>query len=140
MAGGESDPGGTGVGVDVGSTLAHEVGHPEEALGERRGGGGEGGERVVRFVGRELVAEPLKREAGALGDAHDVPFVGDGVAEGVDAAVGVVCGLIEMDEDDAGGAEGVAGDAGFDDAVADGGTGLVASASGDGGAWFESSG
>ena len=132
-AGGDADEGGAGVGVKVGCALAEEIGGPEEAVGCGWDGGGEGGEFVVSGGGEEGVLEVAEAEACAVGDAHDVPDAGGGVAEGVEAALGVErrCGC--GGEDYAGGADGGGDRAGSEDAHADGTGALVACASGYGG-------
>ena len=66
------------------------------------------------------VAEPLQRAAGREVHAHHVPLAADGVAEGVDAALGIDLHLVAMHEDHAGGAERGGEHALGDDAVADG--------------------
>src|SRR5581483_5868149 len=138
--------GGAGVGVEVRGALAEEVGCPEEAVGAGRDVGGEsgelvvGGERAVGVAGREGVAEVAEREAGAVGDAHDVPDAGRGVAEGVEAAFGVECGSGGGGEDNAGGADGRGDGAGREDAHADRACALVACASGDGRVGIEAGG
>ncbi len=89
---------------------------------------GIGGQRVVIRARRELIAEPLQAEPGALRDAHHVPFVAHRVAEGVDAAGGIVLHLLHVREDHAGSAQGAGNDARLDNAVAHRTRGLVAAA------------
>ena len=128
VAVGEADPTAASGGVKVRRALAHEIGQPEQAL---RAGGrlrGFGRERVVFHARRELVAEPLQAEAGALRDAHHVPAVAHGVAEGVHAAGGIVRHLFHVSEDHAGSAQRAGDDASLDDAVADRARSLVSTA------------
>ena len=47
-----------------------------------------------------MIAEPLQAQSRSLRDAHDVPFPGNRVAEGVNATLGVVGGVIQVGEND----------------------------------------
>ena len=76
------------------------------------------GERVVVRGWRQIVAEPLQAEAGALGDAHHVPCSGDRVTEGVDAPRRIVGWRFGVREDDAGGSDGARDEPRLDDSVA----------------------
>src|SRR5437660_9463266 len=88
---GEADESSARVGVKMRSSLAHQVGSPQEAVGTDGNFGGLGGELIVGFAGAagvcgKGVAEPAQGKAGGLRDAHDVPASGDGVAKRMDAA------------------------------------------------------
>src|SRR5215831_16283383 len=89
---------------------------------------GLGGQRVVVRSRRELVAEPLQAQAGALRHTHHVPLVAHRVAESVDAARRIVRDLLHVREDYAAGAECAGYDALFHDAVADRARRLIAAA------------
>src|SRR5580658_11306174 len=104
--GGDADEGGAGVGVEVGGAFAEEVGCPEEAVGAGWDVGGEFRELVIGGGGHEGVAEVAEAEARAVGDAHDMPDAGRGVAEGVEAALGVERWGGGCGKDSAGGAGG----------------------------------
>ena len=90
--------------------------------------------------GAKVSRNQRRREAGAVGDAHDVPEAGGGVAEGVEAAEGVHGGRVGGGEDDAAGADGGGDGAGLDDAHADGAGTLIAGAGGYGSACGEAGG
>src|SRR4029077_19285508 len=85
--------------IEMRRALAHQIGSPQEAVGTGRDSGGFGGELVVGFAGAtgiycKSVAEPTQREAGGLGDAHDVPAPRNGVAKRVNAAKRIKSGAI----------------------------------------------
>ena len=128
VAGGEADPAAARGGVQVGGALAHQVRQPEQALRAGRRLRGFGGERVVLRSGRQLVAEPLQAQTGALRHAHHVPLVAHRVAKGVDAAGGIVRHLLHVGEHHAGGAQRAGNDARLDNAIAHGARCLVAAA------------
>ncbi len=125
VAGGDADEGGAGFGVEVGSAFAEEVGSPEQAVAAGGDFGGEGAECVVAAGGGEGVAEVAEAEARAVGDSHDVPAAGSGVAEGVEAAEAVLGGGVGGGEDDSAGADGGGDGAGGEDAHADGSGALI---------------
>ena len=84
------------------------------------------GFRSTRRIGGESVAEPAQRKASGLGDAHDVPPSGNGMAKSVYTAARIECRAIGSREDDAGRADGGADGSGRDDAHAYGASGLIA--------------
>lgn len=137
MAGVDARKGCANVWVEVRRALAKQVGRPHEALAA-------GGnffclrvEGVVILAGEERFLEPAQAEAGALGNAHDVPEAGNGVAEGMQAALRVFGGLGSGCEDNTGGADGGGDRAGLENAHADGSCALIAGAGGYGRAGFE---
>ena len=122
-----------------GRALAHQVGEPQQA--QRCPGGTCLGFLDDQIVSIETVCRAYQaseapklsrnqreREPRALGHAHHVPLAGHGVAEGVDAAARVELGRFGVSKDHAGSAEGGGGEAGLDNAVADGAGRLVAAA------------
>jgi hypothetical protein len=140
VGGGDADEGGAGAGVEVRGAFAEEVGSPEESVAASGGLGGEGGELVVGEVGREGVAEVAEAEAGAVGDSHDVPAIGCGVAEGVEAAEAVFDGGVGGGEDYSAGADGGGDGAGGEDSHTDGSGALIACSGGYGSAFGEAGG
>ena len=124
----ETDEAAADGGIVVRRALAAEIGQEQhvagaaaivlERLGERGG------------AGREDVRQPFERAGRRKDDAHLVPGVGHGVAEGVDGGrrVGREAGI--GDEEHAGGAERDEGGARLDHADAAGRRGIVAAAAG----------
>ncbi len=99
MRGGEANEGAASVGIEMRGALAHQIRCPQEAVRTGRDFGGFGGEPIVGFAGAagiycKSVAEPTQREAGGLGDAHDVPAPGNGMAKRVNAAKRIKSGAI----------------------------------------------
>ena len=96
---GEANQGAASVRIEMRRALANQIGSPQEAVGTGMDFGGFGGELVIGFAGAagiycKSVAEPAQREAGCLGDAHDVPAPGNGVAKRVNAAKRIESGAI----------------------------------------------
>src|SRR6266571_5460796 len=144
VRGGEADEGGASICIEMRSALAHQIGCPQEAVGTGGNSGGFFGEAVVGFsraarIHCECVAEPAQREPRGLRYAHDVPASGNRVAESVHATLGIERGTIRGGKDDAGGADGGADGSGCDDAHAGGASGLVACASHNRSADFQTS-
>ena len=141
VADGQADPGPLGVGVEVGRSLAGQVGQEEQPLGARAGQGGLVGQQEIgifalllgqRDLGlAQLVAEPLEAAAGRQHDAHDVPGARHGVAAALEPAQRVEAERIGMGEHDARGPHRRRDDPLPDDAVADRAGRLVAAAADD---------
>ncbi len=103
VARGETDEGGSGVGIGVGAAFAGEVREKKKIFAAGRDGLGFGDHFGIEgagifggldFAGEEGVAEPLEGAAGGEHAAEDAPGVVDGVTHGVDAAEGVGLGGI----------------------------------------------
>ena len=86
--------------IGVRRPLAREVGEEEEALGRRRPRGGFGEEPLVGDLRRDRVAQPAQRPRGREHDAHRLPGGGNGMAEGVEARLGVGGEALLGGEDD----------------------------------------
>ena len=115
------------------SALAHQIGRPERPFRAGRGRGGFGGHAFVGIAAvirssAKTIAEPSQRKTGGLRHAHDVPAVGDGVAERVQPALRIECGTIRCSENDAGRADRCANDAGTHNSHSDCACGLIACA------------
>ncbi len=91
--------------ICVRRALAREVRREQQPLGSRRPLGGLGDERVVSDPGGDRVSQPAQAAGGREHHAHRVPRPRYGVAERVDARLGVGGELLERGEHDARGSE-----------------------------------
>src|SRR6185437_2275849 len=131
MGRGEADKCGANVWVEVRCALAEEIGSPEDAVAACRGFGGEGhqlfiGGGLTLCAGTDDITKPAQRQACRLGNSHNVPAAGHGVAEGVKSAERVTDGRIGGGKNDAGGADGGADGTGLENSHADCACALVA--------------
>ena len=129
--------------VEMGRTLAHQIRKVQKPLasdGNRRYVGVHDRIYVVRLFrpfGVKMIFEPFHGQPRALRDAHHVPFAPHRVTEGVHAPFRIRTGRFRMRKDDAARADVATHDTALHDAVADGGSRLVARAARDRGPLFQ---
>ena len=118
-AGGDSDPTAAGVRIGVGAAFAGEIGKKLQPslpggaawLFDQQGVGVDFSFLLRPFRFAKLIAKPLERSAGREHAAKDAPFARDGMAHGMDAAMGIARRPIAVGENDATGAQRGADDA-----------------------------
>ena len=106
VRGADAGKGRADFGVEVRRALAEQVGSPFKTIAAGRDFFRGSSEGVVALAGEEGLLEEAETLACGLGDAHDVPEAGYGMAEGVQAAFGVLCGLRRGGKDHTGGSDG----------------------------------
>ena len=114
--------------VRVGAPFTAEVGEEEEALAPGRDVRRRRDELVEGRRRRDRVAQPAEAAGGREHHGHQVPAIGDCVAEGMDAALGLDERLVRRREHHARGAEREHDRPRIEDARADRGGRLVAGA------------
>ena len=120
VADGQPDVGAAGEGVGVGRSFTGQIGKKEQPFTADGQVCGRGQQVVELHAGRQRIAVPAQAACGREHHPHQMPFVRQGVGEGMQASLRFVERLVCGGEDDAGGAQGQGDDALLDRAHAHG--------------------